>query len=95
MTEFKQRIEFEFSHTDDDFDLERVRQVAERLGMTLDRFMSKAITAAAEKQAEAFLDWDALTPEERADGLGIDAKLRHWANSGAPGVVRPPGSDKH
>jgi hypothetical protein len=86
-------VEFEFSRTECDFDLDRIRKVAERLGMTLDRFISRAIIAAAEKQAEEFLLHDALSAEERSDGLGIDAKLKAWADSGAPGVSHGPNAE--
>jgi hypothetical protein len=52
------------------------------------KFMTDAYWEHLEKRMQARDEWDAMTPEERADGLGITEKLQQWAASGAPGVIR-------
>ena len=51
------------------------------------KFMTQAFWDHLERRTTARDEWDALTPEQRADGLGITEKLRQWAASGAPGVI--------
>ena len=52
------------------------------------KFMTQAFWEHLDRRTRARDEWDALTPEERADGLGITEKLQQWAASGAPGVIR-------
>ncbi|ARJ65981.1 hypothetical protein WV31_10110 [Magnetospirillum sp. ME-1] len=55
-------------------------------------FLTQAYWQRLEDAEKVRADWEALTPEQRRDGLGIGEKLRRWAESGAPGVIRRPRS---
>jgi len=56
----------------------------------LGKFMSQAYWSYLEQRTQKQDDWDARTPEQRADSLGITEKLRQWAAMGGPDVIHEP-----